>query len=71
VDVNRVTENGTGEYWRKETPKTMNESINREETKPEARDRKKICKRSKRRREAKLMNWSNYATGGRRDKNTN
>ena len=31
LDVKRVTENGRGEYWRKESPETMNEWINREE----------------------------------------
>jgi len=66
VDVNRVRENGTGEYWRKETPETMNGSITRQETQPEDGDRKQMNKKGR-----KLKSWSNYANRERRDNNIN
>jgi hypothetical protein len=67
-----MTENGAGKYWRKETPETMNGWINREEEMEYTRDqRRKIGTnlQTKQTKEgSKLRSWSNYATGGRRDK---
>jgi len=71
--VNRVTDNGAGEYWRKETPETVNEWINREEemeyTGDQRRQRGTNLQAKQTKEGSKLKSWSKYATGGRRDNN--